>query len=437
MHSQISASKTLMPKAHLVISGFAVFFSLLFSFVVFPSLQEPFDLNIDPDRVGELASTIYEEGRYAYGRDDTPAIDRGPLYPYIIATIFWLVGGEDFTAVQVFQAFVHGLTSLLIFIVARRIFDRRIALVAQVLCATNPVLIWYTSRIWIETFLALTVAMVVWMLVLFVEKPTHLRSVFAGLAIAVASITKSILLLFPVFFGLLFVIHRRRESIPWIVSMMLSTVVVVVPWTVRNYNVSGYFVPVHTSLGLNMFIGDAIGEFWMQKPLSSIALWHLGAKRIDAHLEGTGYVPSDPPGDRSLAKASINHNLTHPLFLLKRTMINALTFWYLGSSEAKSLFLIVVQFPLVLCAVAGSIRLWRVKALIRPIVALLFYYVLCHSLIVGWARYSVPIIPLCCLFLSYAIFVIILKLRGASETQQLPRKGLAGISVRALMSYFV
>ena len=101
--------------------------------------------------------------------------------------------------------------------------------------------------------------MVVWMLVLFVEKPTHLRSVFAGLAIAVASITKSILLLFPVFFGLLFVIHRRRESIPWIVSMMLSTVVVVIPWTVRNYNVSGYFVPVHTSLGLNMFIGDAMG----------------------------------------------------------------------------------------------------------------------------------------------------------------------------------
>jgi 4-amino-4-deoxy-L-arabinose transferase-like glycosyltransferase len=340
-------------------------------------------------------------------------VDRGPIYPYLLAGVFWLAGGVHFTAIQIFQAVCHGLTCFLIFLAARRIFERRIAIIAQLLCALHPMLIWYTARIWIETVNTLAITVILLTIVLLNGRLTFARSIGAGVAMGIATLTKSIIILFPFAAGMYFFLRwKRRESLLYVLLMIFLTFLLVVPWTVRNHVVSGEVVPVHTSLGLNLIQGDAIGEYWWEKPYSTIGLWYLGKHKIDSILTGSHHTATEPIGDRDLVQSSLRHSLSHPLFFIKRTLVNFMTFWYLSESKLKSLFLICIAVPLVLCVILVSVRLWNKMHMIRPVILLVIYYVASYSVVVGWARYSAPIIPACLLFVAYAFVKLHRKFRG-------------------------
>jgi 4-amino-4-deoxy-L-arabinose transferase-like glycosyltransferase len=291
----------------------------------------------------------------------------------------------------------------LVFLTARRIFNRRVAIVAQLLCAGHPMLIWYTARIWVETVNTLAITIIVLALVLLTERLTFPRSIGAGAAVGMAALTKSIILLFPFAAGMYLLLRWGRESLPHVLLLIISVFFLVIPWTVRNYAVTGRIVPVQTTLGLNMVQGDIIGEYWAQKPYSTIQLWDLGEHKIDSLLSGTPYTATDPLGDRMLIGASLRHSFSHPLFFVKRTFTNFMTFWYLSESRVKSLFLICIQAPLVLCVILFSLPMWKRNPMTRPIVLLIAYYAVSHSLVVGWARYSVPILPASLIFVAHIV----------------------------------
>ena len=141
-------------------------------------------------------------------------------------------------------------------------------------------------------------------------------------------------------------------------------------------------------------------------------LWYLGKHKIDSVLAGNHHTATDPIGDRELVQSSLHHSLSYPLFFMKRTLVNFMTFWYLSESKIKSLFLIFIAVPLVLCVILVSVRLWSKMHMIRPVILLVIYYVASHSLVVGWARYSAPIIPACLLFVAYALVELHRKFRG-------------------------
>ena len=389
-------------KVLLAVSIAGVLASLFFSFIIFPRIQEPLNLNIDPDNCGELAKNIFQGRGFTYNHSTTPAIDRGPVYPYLVAGVFWLVGQESIQSVQVFQSLCHGLTCFLIVLVARRAWNERAAFIAGILCAIHPMLIWYTSRIWIETVHTLLVTIVALLTVRLMERASVSRSIVTGLAMGIAILTKSILILFPLLFGILLLIQWKQQGLRAAAALVLAAACVVTPWTLRNYEVSGHVVPVHTSLGLNLLQGDAIGDHWADIPFSTLEIWQKGNENTNAVVKGTGYSATDPDGDRLLVCSSLSFNFSHPIIFLKRIIINGLTFWYLSESPLKSIFLILLQYPLVVLVVIASTRSWQTTSA-QPLILLIFYFFVCHSLIVGWARYSVPIVPVCVLLASIVL----------------------------------
>ena len=387
-------------KPQFAVAAGAAVVSLIFSFIIFPRIQEPLNLNIDPDKCGELAGNIFEGRGYVYNAGASPAIDRGPVYPYIVAGIFRAVGSKSIAAVQIFQALCHGLACLIMFLVARKLFEMRVALWTGILCAVHPMLIWYTSRIWIETVHTLLVATVIISIVLVNERASFERLTFAGLALGVTVLTKSVLILFPLILGVFLVLQRGMEGLRSTFIIIVVSGLVVIPWTYRNHEVSGHFVPVHTSLGLNLIQGDAIGKHWTAMPLSTMTLWQKGFEETNEILKGSGATSTDPEGDRLLTASSLLRSVENPVFFVKKVLINGLTFFYLSESPVKSIFLMLVQFPLVVLVLTAVVRSWKAAPNIRPIVLLVVYFFLCHAFIVGWARYSVPIVPACLLLAS-------------------------------------
>jgi len=272
--------------------------------------------------------------------------------------------------------------------------DERTALFAALACSLHPLLIWYTARIWIETTNTLLVSLVAYTIVLLFEKKITGHAIVCGIATGFAILTKSVLLFFPLIVIVL-LMKDRKENFRLAAVLVVTILLIVAPWTLRNYKVSHAFVPVHVSLGLNLIQGDALATYWETQPLSSLQLWYKGKAMMDSILGGSKLTPTDVKGDRLLTSASFRYNAARPLFLFKRTLLNFLTFWYLGESPIKSIFLIILQVPLFILTVIASARFWKASPFLQPLILLIGYYALLHSLIIGWARYSVPIIPLC------------------------------------------
>jgi hypothetical protein len=281
------------------------------------------------------------------------------------------------------------------------VFDRRTALLSAGLCAIHPMLIWYTARIWIETTHTLLVSTVALTLVLLFEKPDTSRAVQCGVAFGLALLTKSVLLLFP-FVAATLVMRRRRSHTHAAALLIASTAVIVTPWTLRNLIGSGMFIPIHTSAGLNMVQGDALAEHWSAAPFSTVGLWKYGKAQMDSLLKPTSFSPEDPEGDRFLLEKSLARNVLHPVAALKRIVMNAITFWFLSETATKSTVLAVLQLPLLIGLMAASCR-FRKRTAARPLIALVWYFWIVHMFLVGWARYSAPIIPLCAI-LSAGLF---------------------------------
>jgi 4-amino-4-deoxy-L-arabinose transferase-like glycosyltransferase len=382
-----------IPPVLIALLGVAL--ALVFSLVIYPAIRQPLAANIDPDKLGDLSSNLADGRGFVYSGPGklVTEFDRGPVYPAVVAEIILLGGTRSFLPVQVFQSLLHGLTCFVVFLIASRIHARKIALASEALCAIHPMLIWYTARIWIETTHTLLVTVSLFSLLLLADRSTPRRAVASGLLLGLASLTKSILLPFSFVAGAVLLLRRGRQAIPAAAIMVIVCLLVVLPWTVRNYLESGYFIPVHTSLGLNRVQGDAIGMSWSRMPFSTLDIWQVGKARIDSILEGTGATAVDPRGDRILTAASLRQSMEDPGFALKRTAVNLLTFCYMSESRAKSIFLACIQFPLFLCALVGSYRLWKRAPLSEMGIVLLVFFFVVHALVVGWARYSVPVVP--------------------------------------------
>ena len=379
----------------ILIAACAALAALIFSLEIYPALREPLSANVDPDRFGDLSSNLSSGLGYVYTAHGglVPAFDRGPVYPAVVALLFVFSGSRSFVPVQVFQSILHGVTCILVYLIARRLISRRGALVAQGLAGIHPMLLWYTPRVWIETTFTFLVTLTILTLMLLHERPSIARAIVAGGIIGIAALDKSVILPFAAVAAIAFLLEGGRKHVPAAAALLGSAVILVVPWTVRNYEASGRLIPMQTSFGLNRIQGDAIARNLISMPFSTLAVWSRGKEEVDSLLAPGGEDALSPEGDRILARASIACSFSHPLFALWRSAANALTFCYLSESRAKSLFLASVECPLMIFAFAGARRLWPGGGRARTCALVLAYFFLVHMVIVGWARYSAPIVP--------------------------------------------
>ncbi len=380
------------------IAGTAVLLSLIFSLILFRPVQTEFGANIDPDRLGDLSANIYAGRGFVYSTPSgfKPAFDRGPLYPSLLAAVYTLAGGRSFESVQVVQGLFHGLTCWILFLVALRLFSRKTALIAQAICAIHPMLIWYTARIWIETTHVLLVSTSALSLLSLFEKPGAWRAVRSAIALAATVLTKSVLLPFPLVAGMLLLKQGKKGALACAVFVLVFAALIA-PWTIRNFKAGGSFVPVHTSAGLNMIQGNALADHWSEAPWSTVKLWSFGKAEMDSLLRPSGASADEPEGDRILIKASLAEILGRPLFGLKRVCMNALTFWCLSETPFKTLLLALMEIPLMILMIVFT-RNFRTLPRTLPLVLLVWWFWAAHMFIVGWARYSLPVVPLCILF---------------------------------------
>lgn len=385
------------------ISLVALAASLIFCFVIFPHLTSRAFLPYDIDGHGSLGQGIYQCGTLSFYPSCDPTVQRAPIYPIIVWGLIWLNPSWYPASVVAFQCFIFAATIQLVFSIVLFFASLRRAQMISLACAVHPYLIWFASRIWIELVIVFFFTAVVYSLLYYSKNPSFKTAAGLGLLLGIACLTKQTflpyILMIPI--GLYLLNYRNGQAF----LVFLIPLLVIAPWTLRNWNLTHQFIPVQTLVGYNMRIGDYLVENSPSKEW-----WPLAYKANLEPIEQEGKVKlgdNAPSWKRELfieKKAlleSLKQYWNHPAFFFKKLAINAWSFWFMGGINTYYLpwfyiFFLILQAAVLLFFIDASWRIYRDQGF-RNIhtlaIVLVWLYFLAHLPVLSESRFSLPLIP--------------------------------------------
>jgi 4-amino-4-deoxy-L-arabinose transferase-like glycosyltransferase len=217
------------------------------------------------DSVGYLTLANGIRRYHVFSMDSAPPLQpttfRAPGFPAFVAGLQSLFG-EHIFPVQVVQILISSTVPILLALALVPTASPRVARMALWLTALSP----YDA---IYGWTILSEALCTFLLVLGLTLPLLARSRWAwlgaGACLGLAALTRdiylalipglAIALCLPYALGA-WVRSRGQSPLSAAVFLILGSVVVVAPWTARNYSVTGKFIPVSKGiLGQNLWIG--------------------------------------------------------------------------------------------------------------------------------------------------------------------------------------
>jgi 4-amino-4-deoxy-L-arabinose transferase-like glycosyltransferase len=380
------------------IAASALMLSVAFTFLLYPAIAGSQNLILDSDNHGPLGFGIWKHHTFSYYPNTEPASDRGPLYPFFLAALLAVSNGWWPYSAQLGQCIVFGLLCILVFRMAEALWNRSLAVLAAALCAVHPFLIWYTSRIWVETVAIFLFTALLGSIIYLQQRPSLPRAMLVGLLLGLSVLLKSIYVPFLVVVPMLLVVRRMRLS--YVASIFAIGVLIVLPWIVRNGIVTGRFAPVVGRSGFTLHQGNDFVEDFGKAPFSIDKLYDLSIARMAEEAvtlpKGITGLKRDIMIDDARGKAAVDKLKRSPAFCAKKAAYGLALFWMLGDTPKKSAVIVLMQLPLFVLFVA-SLIVTRRRAGMRDArwvcAALVLLYYLLHLPTIALARYSVVLTP--------------------------------------------
>jgi 4-amino-4-deoxy-L-arabinose transferase-like glycosyltransferase len=411
----VSAPKRLSRKSIFLMLFTALLVNAAIVLVALPKMSADLAPNYNTG-FGDLYDLIAKNLDQGNGYRVDPAMGntmiREPIYPFFLAAVFKLggYGIQQGRAASVLLAFG---TALILMTLTRKITgDTMTALAAALLFLLYPVTLVAEAHAGIEIPYAFAVVLFILVLYLAMEKGSLLRFWTAGLALGVAVMVRSQILLFaPLLLVVLLVIARgwleRRKVVARFAVLTLGAGVVMSPWIIRNYVLVHQFVPSATVAGIAAQEGLYTCENAASEESFSLRQTRAGferaefATRLGKPFIGPYYQLFYTPQDeiafnQALLRYVSTEYRSHPELLAKCAAKNLFfNFWFLGKTPRSILLNVVIQAPLIGLALGGVALLWKRGLLGKAGIVLLYilYIPVIQSPIIAHARHSMLIFP--------------------------------------------
>ena len=176
-----------------------------------------------------------------------------PLYPYFIGVLSAFLGG--LTAVKVAQVLVGAMLAPALGLLGLRVFGPAAGIVAAGIAAFYPELVWFSVHFWVEGVFVVLLWWSFERLVAADAEGSWPLAAVAGLLFGLSILARETALYFlPL--AALWLWWRRPQGALRAAALLVAALLVVAPWTLRNYIVYGAFVPVSTAGALNLWQGN-------------------------------------------------------------------------------------------------------------------------------------------------------------------------------------
>jgi len=312
-----------------------------------------------------------------------------PLYVYFVGVLSAVCGSLG--AVKYAQCLAGALLVPALGLLGRRAFGERAALVAAGIAAFYPELVWFASHFWAETVFTVLLWWAMERLLAADAEGGGRAALASGLLWGLAILTRETVLYFLPF-AALWLAWRRVGGARRAAMLLSVAVLVVLPWTIRNWVVFDAFVPVSTSGALNLWQGN-----------TRLTRQEVYEESWAVH----GRIAKYEHARRRAAEAILERQ---PLWILEKLRDEMPAFWAAHGQPVVHLergAYGLVPRPVALLAVAGVLLPYLavlvllvagVAALPRSrasvlLLGFLLFYVLLHVAAHGYPRYRLPAMP--------------------------------------------
>jgi 4-amino-4-deoxy-L-arabinose transferase-like glycosyltransferase len=178
-----------------------------------------------------------------------PTAYRPPVYPFFLAAIY-SIAGHNLTWVRFVQALLGAGICVLTYLIATIIFDNTIATLSGVFCSFYPPLIFSTSQILTETLFTFLLLLGIFLII---ERQTYAALITTGIIFGLALLTRPFFIFFLPFLFYWIFINNKFETLKTIPIFIIGVLLILFPWTLRNYYRLDSFVPLANVGGLTLY----------------------------------------------------------------------------------------------------------------------------------------------------------------------------------------
>lgn len=371
-----------------------------------------------------------------------PTVDRAPLWPLVIAAVYALKGPHDIN-VRLVLSVIGAATCVLIYLFARDLFGNRIGSIAGLAATIYPFLFIYDGWLYSESLYTFLLFAFCYTLYRLQRSPNRPLMIVSGILLGLVSLTRpngllilGLFIAWALFIGLI-KMQSWRMVIQSIVIISLVALVLIAPWTIRNYRVTHMLVPIATGDGKvlvgayndtianpNFQQGQYLGT-WLKPEESVPALF----QQFPATCSGACEVTRDA----AYKGAALQWIESHPNKLPLLLGIHAANMWQLTSTEADLplnrfpdrsnvqfvVALTTIFTPIVFALAALGLLLtmkrWRELLFLYSMIAL----TLVQSVaLYGFARFRAPIEPILLVLAAGALWWLVTLLNKRTKTMK-------------------
>jgi hypothetical protein len=342
-----------------------------------------------------------------------PTSFRAPLYPTFLALVYFF-NGIDFSrffAARFAQAiFLGAPLAPLTYWVAQRLFPlssfipsskeerrkkvERAARISAWIVACYPMLLVYPLGLGTENpFFVLLLTSFLFLLTS-IEKPTSLYFLLSGIFLALATLTRSVILPFAVLSILWawFILRQRRGAL----LLALAFVLTITPWIIRNSLLHQKLTGIETSMGYNLYLGyhpQGNGSFVFGPSLDLLPILDDAERDRIGTRKAIEFIQAQPERFIPLA---INR-LGFFFGLEKRVLMYFYSNNIIGYVPLPWLLTIsaILLLPFVIISISAAFGLAYLRWKPEHILLILLFvgYVLPHVLILSEDRFHLALVP--------------------------------------------
>ena len=183
-----------------------------------------------------------------------------PGYSLLLAAVYKVLG-HDFMLAKLLNVLAGGAACVLIYLVATKVFNRRVGLLAALILALFPGSIYFSTLILTESIFAAVVALLLLLVLMWVlerKDGSPVRAFILGVLFGAAALFRAeapVLLLVVLIIWRLAVPNWRAFVRP-AGFLVAGAVLAVAPWTVRNAITMHKFIPISSGVGHTLLAGQ-------------------------------------------------------------------------------------------------------------------------------------------------------------------------------------
>jgi len=245
----------------------------------------------------ENAARNLAEGRgYVIGNEEfTPYYILPPGTSAMLAGTYLIFGQYEYIYLRCVQAIIDSFGCLLIFLVGRELFSRRVGLISAFLYAVWLPIAYLSTWPLHDALMPFITLICLYLFVMGVKRKAIKFYVLSGLFVGIGCYFQPTLLLLPLFFGLgLFIYNLHKSNLrKQVVNTakvtaiaVLTVVIVITPWIVRNYHVSDSVIVMRPGPWSGLWEGfGEFGENPVGAQLSDETTYELARKESGYDIE--------------------------------------------------------------------------------------------------------------------------------------------------------